>query len=226
MACSVKQYGNPYAKGLERRYTFRMEQVRFPKPEISAEAVEALRELKLVARADKADILLVAGGLKPATEQTMRYARAGSPYPLGDFNRAVQGLREVLDLFHLSHTFHRDETPDDIRVTFWIADRLEMCERLEETISWEDSKRIPERGKLLGLPKTAIEAFPSAVMNKQELPKEVRHTRGYKLMQFMPARDHWREELAALEERATFVEQIAPGLLDDEPLLKNEGKLA
>ena len=77
---------------------------------------------------------------------------------------------------------------------------------------------------MLGLPQTAVEAFPHAIMDKHALPEDVRHTQGYKLLEFMPSRDHWQDELAALEERAVFVDQVAPGLLDDKTSLENEGK--
>jgi hypothetical protein len=201
-----------------------MKEPQFPQPEITAEAVEALRDLEFLKRTGQAEVLLVAGGLKPATEQRMLYMHGSRAYTIDDFNRDVQRFRGALDMLHLSYVAKPGEDMEGKWMTFWIAPDPATSERLAESVSWDDAHRIPERGKMLGLPQTAIDAFPNAIMDKHQLPEEVRDSRGYKLMEFMPSRDHWRDELAVLEERAAFVDQVAPGLLDDEPVDTQKGQ--
>ncbi len=63
-------------------------------------------------------------------------------------------------------------------------------------------------GTLLGYPSTAVEAFARKTNLKlDELPDKFDN---HPFFRFMPSKNHWRDELAVMEEWERTIEQVAP----------------
>ena len=89
---------------------------------------------------------------------------------------------------------------------------LLTLKHLANTMAIEDINIYnSERGKLLGIPTTAINGFNSKnTITSSNLPPDA--IAEFKYANFIPSNDHWQEELEIIKKSNAAVRKIAPEL--------------
>lgn len=166
---------------------------------------------------EKAEILLVAQGIKPACIFSLEYlvgAEDYTGYAQEAFEWAHASTAFMLEDFGLP--YHEEQTHDEHSryVGFLIGTDLEHLKKLTDVASVDaDSKDKAAIGKALGYPQTAIEAFVKGdSIGISDLPGAVRNSDAVKFLSFGLSRDHWKGELAQVSKQAQVVKKVSPAI--------------
>lgn len=205
--------------------------------EISSEIVKEVEESLIGAgprnpefgTTDKINLLLVAAGLKPASD--IRFIIKEEDGMTGkEFKLNQSDIDKTLDLIRRTGLFFTTEKrTEEIKWKKGAKKKVTQNEELEILIghtqedldalvtTWRgnDDKAL---GTALGFPETAVEAFEDRKKwaDDNEIVKELSQEE-IELMKFKLFRlsaDNWREELSKIKPRADFIKRVSPKLYD------------
>jgi hypothetical protein len=186
-------------------------------------AVEDLEEVHGIPAIDKAHILLVANGNKPSMHSGFfsKQTRIGEAIPQSDIDilNMLVSILERLSLKYKLETKIFTETENGVplnttRTIFYIAERMDVVDRLIEAREKEDTER---EGLLLGFPKSAVDAYARndviPVSNWPARSSCVNETE-MKFLNHMISPTNWEAEVEYLPEYASITHFISPTIYD------------
>jgi len=184
-----------------------------PVEKIIPEAViEELLNLEPVTDQDKADILVVARGLKPAARVELLFKEGAKDYTNINFANDVLSLDQVLTALNLPHnnTVTEDEKSGFTHAVFVIGKDGHALNDLKQANATHDDEKI---GAALGIPESARDAkIKKQTMKESVLRLLVHNDTLLNFAWFDLSTDHWEEELIEIEKRANTIKGISPAL--------------
>jgi hypothetical protein len=206
--------------------------------EPSKEFIEAVEKSKLDAN-DKANLLLVKAGLKPAAEIELMISLKTDDdtqtYLTEDEVQKSIALIENSGLSHKigerkfvkgSYTIREEPGKPETKkptvgesIPTFVAGSQEKLDALSEIWDTEDEEAI---GKALGIPKSAVEAFTGKreAINLYELPDDIQNKEAAVFLTPTLSKENWREEMKEGTKRAAFIKRICPSIYKE--LIKRE----
>ena len=173
---------------------------------------------------DKANILLVHGGLKPSTMVVMQgEVFALNQAPIHVDPESIAGLKGVLTAFDLQYTYTTEvmENASDKSyehgqevMRIYIAPQQEVADQLGSLFG-DIKNHHHEIGVLLGYPKTAVDAFLTDDMlawsDHPVSTSDVSAT-NMKLLGHRLSKQYWKDEVKYLEAAGAYINSVSPAI--------------
>jgi len=198
--------------------------------ELSRQFIEAVEKSKMDPN-DKANLLLVKAGLKPAAEieleislkteeGTRRYLtedelqevvdlikKSGIPFKIGE-RKFIQGSYSTREAPGKPE-IKKSSIGESIQT--FVASSQGKLDALAKVWNTEDEEAI---GLALGIPKSAVEAFIGKrnAMSLYDLPKDIQNKETAAFLTPTLSSDNWQEEIKEGKKRADFIKKICPNL--------------
>jgi len=124
---------------------------------------------------------------------------------------AIEELLKELGVSYRANPLHEDR--GIYGFSFLVAEKEENLEKVIEAGKSRDDKTF---GALMGYPKTAVDAYNTeqAFDYEEELPKDeleqLRQDGVLPFINFMPSREHWKEELNYAKENQKLIKERIP----------------
>jgi len=197
------------------------------------EAVESLPE-DLYWENEKAELILVAQGLKPATDPAPTVTWLPGEEPKKVDQEKVESTIQLLkrlgfyvtkpELDHEDAVIYEDGTrsagAENLRL--YVAREAETAENLKRAYAEKDDITF---GRLSGFPETAVQEFVKTRemlweersqylvdVNFNDIPKEVRELPYMAFAQFRLSKNNWKEKIKTAERWAKEIERLSPAL--------------
>ncbi len=168
----------------------------------------------------KAYLLLVAAGIKPATECEFGYTPGGQIYTERDFLEDVNDVTTLIRKLGVPYEYQRKENEEIQYATFNVGkDRQHLVALLKATnphdpIEPDEYQRA--LGLAFGFPSSAIEAFlQRKILSDRKSKLLVHRYPELRFLPFCPSAEHWREELEQTRRQINFIREAAPQLYAD-----------
>lgn len=189
-------------------------------------AITDLQSIQEMLDEDKATILFVAGGLKPTGFAVMQ----GAPYAIDEtpitIDTAVieklDSILKELKLAYVTTTEIMDAWPKDGQqrkqevMRIFCAPQQKDAERLKVLFDHVGDNHL-EIGRLLGYPKTAVEAFLTGSMLPVDavpaFTDEVNEA-DMRLLGHRVSKEHWQKEVLYLTKFGTYLRSVSPKLYE------------
>lgn len=188
---------------MEREHKFERMQV----------SIEKLNQSDFLTNQDKASLVLVANGQRPAALIELQYQENTPSYTRADFEQDSKHLESILLDLGLSYTKKSSDDGESEYEIYYIGSNEPSMQALKVATEIVDTKEKDiAKGAALGIPKTAIDAFiNNDIIPLTELPEGV--AREFKLANFLPSKDHWQEEFEFVKTQNEALAKMAPQLL-------------
>lgn len=214
----------------EHRGGFEQPEQKQGTPEITAEerekVVEELEKMDYILDEDKAILLLVLAGEKPAGSLSIDF-RPGEP---GQSEEKFNQERESFERFMEENNIPYFSRESDVGVfdegkeivlrqsMFTLGGNPASLERAEQADSVKDPR---EFGNTMGYPETAVEAYAKEyttgevqLLKRDEYPVEVALSDESNFLFFRLSKDHWREEFETAKRWAQTVKEASPEIYE------------
>lgn len=187
-------------------------------------AIKGLENFQPLHWHDKASILLVVGGLKPAAMFYFEEESFESPSPAVHVNHLlIQKIETILASLGLS--FERwiwtTDDPESIDgfmsreiVHYFISNDVQKSQQLKQLVADDWMGNTFEIGILLGYPLTAVRAYSEndgELYPPESLPKSAPDVseNNMRLLGFRLSKKHWQDEIKILEEYGNYLEETS-----------------
>jgi hypothetical protein len=185
-------------------------------------AIKNLELLPGMLAYDKANILLVYGGLKPSAQTVMQgesFRSSGDVVLIEP--RYITMLESILSELKLSYVYSREVTDARSNNTFsmsqevmkiYVAPNKRAASRLKAVFS-NIQKNHLSAGILLGYPETAVKAFLTPDMLDWEdhpVSTEEVSELNMRLLGHRLSRSNWHEEVKYLESSGDYLKKVSP----------------
>lgn len=118
------------------------------------------------------------------------------------------GIRMIIELLHLPYVIENKQ--------IFVGKDIESFEALRDATKIEKKPEyILTLGKALGYPTTAVEGFiNNELIERDELPDDIKNQRILNLIDFRLSKSHWREELDMVREQAGSIKDLVPDIYE------------
>lgn len=212
----------------KKKDNFNLENAREGK--IAPEEVEQIEKSKITID-DKINLLLTKGGLKPASE-ILLVIKTQDDEGLTEHmseEEVQESLRIIQESGLPNHLKDRETIQEPYRTKrgpeiqrFYRREQMKiLIGRSPEELGFLEraleSKSDEMLGKAFGFQPTTIEAFvgKKEVLNRQDLPSDIKHSDGILFSSPTLSRDNWQEEIKQGQRYGEFVKKISPKLYEE-----------
>jgi len=184
---------------------------------------------------EKINLVLVMSGVKKATEVTVFGQSVHDGEEFDDenilLNQEIDKVRDLLTELGLDFEVSEPGIQEALNEKEMLCDIYVARDKksLEDIVKAVKNGFVEERGLALGYPQTAVEAYVGKRDKLdiiQNLPQEVKDSKSYLLLKFVPSKDSWQEEIKTAEIWAKALEANSPKLLADLVELHKEVQMA
>lgn len=164
---------------------------------------------------DRAALVLVYTGVKPAASVWMPYWSNNPDYPEEAWLKRIGIVEELAVTANLPYRQLRKQGDEYLSLEIFIGKNIESLEKFMQANDKEGG------GSALDYPETAVKAYnlglrdglDKFVMQKNELPEDLDDLIPF--LFFRPSRLHWQEEMELVRTWAETVKAVAPKLYRD-----------